>query len=384
MNARNILDFTAGHYIQQHEYKSFRPESILQPWLCTQAEINDLLGQANRNLGALDAYSGLIPDVDYFIRMHVTKEATTSSKIEGTMTSFEEALTFEGNIDPEKRDDWQEVNNYILAINYAQEELSKIPISSRLLWQTHSLLLKGARGKNKMPGEFRKSQNWIGGTLKHAHFVPPHHSEIGELMSDLEYFIHSESQQPPILVPHMIKLAMIHYQFETIHPFLDGNGRIGRLLITLYLMEKNLLQYPTLYLSDYFERNRSEYYHQLTQVRERNTMDKWIIFFLRGVIETSENSIGTFRDIIHLRSHVELELSPQLGRSQENGLALITYMWKQPILEGKEIAKVMELHPSNANRLITKLVSLGILKELTGYQRNRLYGFRPYLDIFMK
>jgi len=379
----NISDFKAGRLVQQREYKSFSPHPICRSWICTNTEINELLGEANRKIGALDAYASLIPDVDFFIKMHIAKEATTSSKIEGTQTSFEEAFIDEKDVDPEKRDDWQEVNNYITAMNFAQSELNKLPLSGRLIKQTHQILLNNARGKQKLPGEYRSSQNWIGPSLKHAQFIPPHFEEIPDLMTDLETFIHSEIQSPVIVVPQLIKIALLHYQFETIHPFLDGNGRIGRLLITLYLLEKKLLQQPTLYLSDYLEKNRLDYYALLTKVRAENAMQDWIKFFLIGVIETASNSIGTFKKIIELREQIEFEILPKLGKTQKAGQQLIQNMYKNPIASGKQIAAFSKQHPSNANKLIQKLVNLDILIELTGYRRNRIFSFMPYVKIFV-
>lgn len=287
-----------------------------------------------------------------------------------------------GDINPEKRDDWQEVNNYIKAMNHAQHRMVDLPISTRLIKETHEILLSGARGKEKLPGQFRRSQNWIGPSLKNAYFVPPHYQEVDNLMSDLEKFVHSEQSNPPIRVPHLIKIALIHYQFETIHPFLDGNGRIGRLLITLYLLDKGLLQKPTLYLSEFFEKNRAEYYSQLNIVKEKDLVHSWVEFFLRGVIETATNSINTFKAIIKLREEIEFRILPKMGRSQENSQKLINKMYTKPIVDGNYIATFLELHPSNANKLIKKLSDLGVIKELTGYQRNRIFSFFPYIKIF--
>ena len=249
----DIKNFVAGSYKQQYKYQSFSPNKINKVYVWDDATINKLLEEANILLGQLNAYTMIVPDVDLFVQMHITKEANTSSRIEGTKTEMDEALMEKENIEPERRDDWEEVQNYIQAMNEAIEALKKLPISKRLIKQTHETLLQGVRGEVKQPGNFRISQNWIGGSnLSNAFYIPPHQDEVEELMSDLESFIHNEE----LNVPHLIKLAIVHYQFETIHPFLDGNGRIGRLLITLYLVSTGLLKHPSLYLSDFFEKNK--------------------------------------------------------------------------------------------------------------------------------
>jgi len=289
----DLEEYQSGQYKQQYEYKSFSPEPINHLWRIADGEVQNLLSEADRALGELNAFSQLVPNVDFFIRMHITKEATQSSRIEGTQTNMEEALLDEQDVDPEKRDDWTEVQNYIMAINTAINDLEKLPLSNRLLRNTHKTLMQGVRGEGKLPGEFRTSQNWIGVSLKNAVFVPPHHEEVPELMSDLEKFIHNDALQ----LPHLIKIAIAHYQFETIHPFLDGNGRLGRLMIALYLANFRLLHKPALYLSDYFERNKTEYVDRLMAVRHANHMKQWLIFFLYGVRETAENSIQVFKDV---------------------------------------------------------------------------------------
>ncbi|HZV69341.1 MAG TPA: Fic family protein [Saprospiraceae bacterium] len=382
MKRRDLIDFESGIWVQRLEYKSFTPNSITLQWILTDPDLQHLLDEANRHLGRLDAFSELVPDVDFFIKMHITKEATVSSKIEGTQTSFQEALIRVEDVDPEKRDDWKEVHNYIDATNLAIEEMGKLPISNRLIRQTHRILLRDSRGSGKNPGEYRHSQNWIGNSLKHAIFVPPSHEEIPDLMHDLERFVNAEELELPLIVPHLIKIAIIHYQFETIHPFLDGNGRIGRLLITLYLISKKLINRPTLYLSDFFEKNRRDYYDHLNRVRTHNDLVAWIRFFLEGIIETALNSIATFQHIIQLRDDVERNKLLTLGRRQPVAQLLINALYRQPILSGVQIANVLDKHPSNANKLIADLVRLEILQELTGYSRNRLYAFQPYIDLF--
>jgi Fic family protein len=379
---KELKDFKAGKWIKRLEYRSFSPEKINHEWLINDPALQTLLSRADRNLGRLDAFSDLIPDIDFFIKMHITKEATVSSKIEGTQTSFQEALVKEQDLDPERRDDWNEVHSYIDAMNQAMEEMKQLPISTRLIRQTHATLLQSVRGKEKLPGEFRSSQNWIGPSLKHAIFVPPSYEEIPELMSDMEHFLHSDQNTPPNHVPHLIKIALIHYQFETIHPFLDGNGRIGRLLITLYLLDKGLLQKPTLYLSDFFEKNRRAYYDNLMGVREKNDLKTWLEFFLVGVIETTQSSIETFRKIISLRDRIELNELIKLGKKQQDAKRLINELYKQPIVDSGFVAERMGVHPSTANRLIKDFENLGILTELTGYKRNRIFAFSEYINLF--
>jgi len=382
MQTIDFKNFIAGKWLQQYQYKSFTPNKICIQWLISSPRLLNKLGEADRYLGRLDTFSELIPDIDFFIKMHVTKEATVSSKIEGTQTSFEEVFIKEENINPEKRNDWQEVHNYIQALNQAIVAMRDLPISNRLIKQTHKTLLQGARGKEKLPGEYRNSQNWIGNSLKDPVFIPPTHEEIPDLMQDLEQFINAEIMDLPVEVPHLIKIALVHYQFETIHPFLDGNGRIGRLLITLYLIDKDLLQKPTLYLSDYFERNRRDYYDNLTQVRKKNDIENWLYFFLDGVIDTAKKSIKSFNSIIKLRDEIELNRLIQLGRKQADGKRLINLLYKVPILDSKEVAQALKIHSSTANRLIKDFEDLKILTELTGYKRNRMYAFYEYIRIF--
>lgn len=375
----DIKNFKAGNFVQQYEYKSFSPNPVNLEWIISDPTLNSLLGEANRKIGELNAFSQLIPDVDFFIMMHVAKEATKSSRIEGTQTSFEEAFVEEENVLPERRDDWQEVQNYIAAMNQAIKELDKLPLSNRLLKQTHKTLLKSVRGRERSPGEFRRSQNWIGATLKDAVYIPPSHEEVPGLMSDLEKFLNNES----IRVPHLIKIAIAHYQFETIHPFLDGNGRLGRLLITLYLVSNGILKKPTLYLSDFFERNKPHYYDNLTMVRTHNNFTQWIRFFLAGVLETATNSINTFNSIIKLKETIEGEKLLSLGLKQVKAKRILNDLYSRPITTAARVGNLLQASPATANRFIKDFVNLGILKEDTGFKRNRIFVFSEYLNFFL-
>ena len=375
----DINDYKAGEYKRQYEYKSFSHKLINHPWLLADSEVQALLSEADRTLGELNAFSQLIPNVDSFIRMHIAKEATQSSRIEGTRTNMEEALLEAPDIDLEQRDDWGEVQNYIQAINQAIAELRKIPLSIRLLKNTHAKLMQGVRGETKQPGEFRTSQNWIGMSLKNAVFVPPHHDELAELMSDLEKFIHNED----LHVPHLIKIAIAHYQFETIHPFLDGNGRLGRLMIALYLTNFDLMHKPALYLSDFFERHKTEYVDSLMAVRDADKMKEWILFFLLGVKETAENSIQVFRDILQLKERIEREVLPRFStRRQENVQKLMDALYSTPLISIKNASKLLNVNVNTASSLINDLVKYEVLNELTGWRRNRLFVFQEYFDKF--
>jgi Fic family protein len=310
--------------------------------------------------------------------MHILKEATTSSRIEGTQTNIDEAVLPEEEIAPERRDDWLEVQNYTKAMNHAIGALERLPLSMRLLREAHKILMSSARGEHRNPGEIRKSQNWIGGSnLKNALFIPPTHQELPDLLTDLEKFWHNEK----IAIPHLIRAALSHYQFETIHPFLDGNGRIGRLLITLYLVDKKLLTKPTLYLSDFFERNRGAYYNALTAVRTSNDIEHWLKFFLTGVAETAAGSKQTFEGIVALRQRSEEQIR-QLGKRATKGQALLRELYSQPVMSANDIANKLGITHQSASSLIRSFEEMGILREITGRKKDRLFVFSEYLSLF--
>ena len=373
-----MQNFLSGQYINQGTYKSFQPQKINRRWKIEDMELLHLLSQADRQLGRLDMYSEYIPNIDLFISMHVLKEATQSSRIEGTKTNIEEALLNREDLSEEKRDDWEEVQNYIAALNRAITELEKLPFSSRLIRQTHSVLLSGVRGKHKLPGEFRSSQNWIGGaTISDAIFMPPVHTSVQEYMSDLEEFVHNEE----FFFPDLLKIALVHYQFETIHPFLDGNGRVGRLMITLYLVEKKILRKPILYLSDFFERNRGLYYDNLMRVREKHDIAQWFKFFLAGVIETAKSSIATFDQILKLQQQVE-DRTQKLGSRTRNANIIVKHLYQHPIIDAPKAKELTGLSLPSVYKLLRTLEELTIIQEMTGAKRGRVFFFKEYINLF--
>lgn len=375
----DIKDFKAGSYKKQYQYKSFMPSLVNIDWQLSDSGLINLLSEADISLGGLNAFSQLVPDIDFFIKMHVSKEATTSSRIEGTQTNISEVLQKAEYINPEKRDDWEEVQNYIKAINAAIQALETLPLSNRLLRNAHLTLLQGVRGKERQPGEFRYTQNWIGGaSLSDAVFIPSHQDDLPELLTDFEKFL-NDNIHP---LPHLIKIGIAHYQFETIHPFADGNGRIGRLLITLYLVSKGLLVKPTLYLSAFFEKNKYLYYDNLTRVRTHNDLTQWLKFFLEGIKQTAQNSIETFKAIIALRQEVEHRDIMMLGKKIKLAQNLLHFLYSNPVTDSQEVSKHLSINPSTALRLIEDFIRMSILKEITGYKRNRIFVFEKYLQLF--
>lgn len=330
-------------------------------------------------MGELNSFSKLVPNIDLFIQLHVTKEAVVSSRIEGTRTRMDEALLPETEISVERRDDWKEVRNYISAINEAIASLEKLPISSRLIRNTHRLLLDSVRGEHKLPGQYRTSQNWIGGkSLANAKYIPPTHLLIGDLMGDLEKFLNNDQIQ----LPALLKIAIAHYQFETIHPFLDGNGRIGRLLITLFLIKEKVLDKPLLYLSSFFENPKGLYYDNLSSIRTKNDMTQWIKYFLVGIEQTSSTAVYTLSSILQFKGQSEELIRSKYRSRVTNAIILLHELMINPYVTVDAVAGLFKVTYNSANALVKMMVKDGLLVETTGQSRNRLFVCQPYLDLF--
>ena len=376
-----LEEYRSGEYVKMNDYKAFIPSKINYNWGWDDTKLDKLLAEANRQIGELNAYSLLIPNVDLYIKMHVKIEANKSSRIEGTRTTVEEDLLDVADINPEKRDDWEEVQNYVKATNYGVERIKKgFPVCTRLIRELHKILMQGVRGEYKTPGEFRTSQNWIGGSMpSNAVYVPPPHTEIAECLTDFEKFINNEE----IDTPDLIKIAILHYQFESIHPFLDGNGRIGRLLIPLYIQSKGMLDKSCLYISDYIERNKNTYYDMLTRVRTHNDMIAWIKFFLEAVIETSKTAKEKFRNVVELTMEMD-KVIMDLPVKPENAKKVLDVLYDEPIVSRKKIIEKTGIKFTTLVGVINAFQEKQILIETTGYSRNQVFAFQKYIDLFLK
>lgn len=374
-----IETYNPGHFELGYGYQFFVPEMINDEWVWQSPEINQLLERAAVKLGMLNSFAHLVPNLDLFIQLHVAKEAVLSSRIEGTQTKMDEALLPYEEVQPERRNDWKEVNNYIKAMNEAISDLDTLPISSRLIKKTHRQLLDSVRGEHKLPGEYRSSQNWIGGTSpSDAVFVPPHNQYVAELMSDLEKFLNNDL----IKTPALIKIAIAHYQFETIHPFLDGNGRIGRLLITLFLVKEKVLDKPLLYLSTYFEKNKGLYYDNLSKVRDKSDMVQWVKYFLIGIEQTAAKSTETMSAILKYKESLENEIRLSYGRRSSSAIVLVHSLMQNPYTTVERAAHCCSLSYKAANDLVKKMQDDSILDEVTGQSRNRLFVLSKFLKLF--
>ncbi len=372
----------AGRYMAQPQgYRAFVPAPLPpRPPVRLEGELQALLSQADQALGRLDGSIQTLPDSDLFVFMYVRKEAVLSSQIEGTQSSLQDVLAAEARIrTPGRAHDTGEVINYVTAMNYGLERLATLPISSRLIREIHEQLLHGVRGSQMQPGELRTSQNWIGPagcTLQEATFVPPPHREVPNVLGELESFLHRPSD-----LPNLVQIGLVHAQFETIHPFLDGNGRVGRLLITFLLCQREILLQPVLYLSHFFRQRRSEYYERLQAVRDTGDWEAWLEFFLRGVAEVSVEATQSVRRILTLRERHRALVTERLGRVAAAGHRVLECLYRQPFVTVGDVQGITGTSYPPANRLVARLVQVGILEEITGDRRNRLYRYTPYMQI---
>lgn len=383
INGQNNKKYRAGGYIQQPTgYRAFIPSPLPpDPPVDLDGPIRHLLSEADYALGRLDGAVLTLPNPDLFVFMYVRKEAVLSSQIEGTQSSLQNLLAAEARLnDPDAPADVIEVVNYVKAMHHGLRRLAELPVSIRLIREIHAVLMEGVRGGKLTAGELRTSQNWIGPpgcTLREASFVPPPPSEVPKALSDLERFLHSDNPPPPL-----IQVGLVHAQFETIHPFLDGNGRIGRLLITFLLTERKLLSNPVLYLSHYFKRFRAEYYDRLQAIRDRGDWEGWLIFFLRGVTEVSREAAQTAAAILRMREEYRQKITERLGRAAANGHRIMERLFDHPIVTVATVREWLAISQAGANNLVNRLVEIGLLQEITGYARNRRFRFDPYLRLF--
>lgn len=377
------LSIRAGRYLTQPAgYRAFLPAPLPpRPPLELAGDLPGLLSTADRALGRLDGSVLTLPNPDLFVFMYVRKEAVLSSQIEGTQSSLQDLLAAEAQMfDQNLPRDVDEVVNYVRAMNHGLARLPELPVSTRLIREIHAELMQGVRGGRLQPGELRTSQNWIGppgSTLSTASFVPPPHHAVPETLGELEKFLHGDDTLPPV-----VKIALAHAQFETIHPFLDGNGRVGRLLITFLLTECGVLHKPVLYLSHYFKRHRQAYYDHLQSVRDRGAWEAWLAFFLRGVIDVAGEAAETARRILQLREQHRAAITAQFGRTAGNGHKVLESLFDRPILAVNEVAELTGTTYAAANNLVSRLVSVGVLSEMTGYARNRRFRYAPYIALF--
>ena len=383
MNANRIEQTRAGRYVQQATgYRAFIPAPVPpNPPINLGDPLRGFLSDADHALGRLDGAVLTLPNPDLFVFMFVRKEAVLSSQIEGTQSSLQNLLAAEARLhDPDAPADVGEVINYVRAMNHGLQQLHAVPVSVRLIREIHTVLMKGARGGGLAPGELRTSQNWIGpdgAALREATFVPPPPDVVPEALGDLEKFLYQKDD-----LPVLVKVGLAHAQFETIHPFLDGNGRMGRLLITLLLTERGKLARPVLYLSHYLQRHRAEYYNRLQAVRDAGEWEGWLAFFLSGVVEVSRQATETAAAILRMREECRDRITEQLGRAAANGQRIMNRLFDHPIINVATVRNWLGITPAGANNLVRRLVEAGLLREITGYARNRRFRFDPYLRLF--
>lgn len=362
-------------------YQSFRPAPLPpNPPIALSDELVAKLVEANKKLAALDGLSARIPNMDLFVSMYVRKEALLSSQIEGTQCTLDDILNplMEENTNRNVSD----VVNYIKATEFALNRLHSLPLCNRLIKETHAVLMEGVRGQEKSPGEFRYSQNWIGGqgsTIRNARYIPPNPEDMQTAMSDLEKYMNGDDSLDPL-----IQAALIHYQFETTHPFLDGNGRVGRLLITLFLMEKGILSRPALYISYFLKMNRIEYYDRMTQVRKTGDYEQWVMFFLQALSDSAGDAIQTIDALTALHNQSVAKLGTFSKRQQTNLLKLFAYIETNPIIDIQKTAAALGLSYNTVSKMVTILVDEGILRQTDKAGKAKIYSYADYLDILRK
>ncbi|MEM0949293.1 MAG: Fic family protein [Pseudomonadota bacterium] len=372
-----------GRYIRQIEgYSAFIPHELPpNPSIEYDDELRGILSRADRALGRLDGSIQSLPNPSLFVFMYVRKEAVLSSQIEGTQASLGDILEVEAQIfDPRRPDDTEEILNYVNAMNHGLAGLRDLPLSLRLIRDIHARLMTGVRGEHATPGEFRRTQNWIGpqgATLSEATFVPPPPHELPDLLGNLERYINADDGSPLL-----VRIGLIHAQFETLHPFLDGNGRMGRLLIAFILCEQHVLLSPVLYISHYLKKHRREYYDRLQGVRDRGEWEAWLRFFLSGVAVVANEATETARQIVALREDHRQKLVQELGKGAANGLKLLESLYQRPIFTVSQVAEYLDMSPQAANNLTDKLESLELVNEITGQKRNRVFRYDPYIALF--
>lgn len=378
------MDNRAGHLITnlsgEMAYKSFVPTPLPpKPSIELTEDMINLLIKANSQLAVLESIATRIPNVELFISMYVRKEALMSSQIEGTQATLEDVL--DPMIEANTNRNVADVVNYIKATEFAIKRLHELPLCNRLIKETHAVLMEGVRDQEKSPGEFRRSQNWIGGqgsTLKNARYIPPSPDDMLEAMSDLEKYINADDE-----LDALIRAALIHYQFETIHPFLDGNGRVGRLLITLFLMEKKVLSTPALYISYFLKKNRVEYYDRMTEVRAKGNYEQWVTFFLRALLESAVDATATIDELIALHDKNAAVISG-MGRAAKNAMLVFEYLEANPIIEIRKTAEALSITFNTASSAVKRLTDAGILVQTTNASRNRTFAYEDYLSILRK
>lgn len=358
-------------------YKAFVP-NLLPIKIDMDEDLQSLLSKADLALGRLDGIAETLPNVDFFILMYIRKEATLSSQVEGTQATFADVLNAEAKVgDLEMHKDVDEIINYINAMNYGLKRLKTLPLSLRLIKEIHKILLRGVRGEWKEPGEFKRSQNWVGGTtIERASFIPCPPQNVLSVLGNMEKFMHTNPR-----IPLLVKTGLIHSQFENVHPFLDGNGRVGRLLITFYLCHQKALDKPLLYLSGFFKKYRQEYYDRLNAVHEKDDIEGWLKFFLEGVAFTANQAVDTSKKIIKLKEEDTKKIL-SLGRSADKANLVFYFLFHTPILTIKDVEKITNLKNPNALSLVKKMVKLKILKEITGKKRNKIFRYEKYINLF--